>query len=170
MTSIKPEQIRFEPNGGIPNHPNLPVLLYRNALEDASPGAWETRFRENGWAGMWRWSVFDYHHFHPDAHEALGVASGSADLRLGGPEGKKVHVKAGDLVVLPAGTGHKKGLASADFQVVGAYPPGQENYSVMCASPGEEEEHLAEIKKVSLPENDPAFGASGPLARAWQRG
>ena len=136
MTEMEPEQLRFEPNSGIPNHPSLPVLLYRSALEDASPNAWKKRFRENGWAGIWCWSVFDYHHFHPDAHEALGVASGSADLRLGGPAGETVHVKAGDLVVLPAGTGHKKEAATNDFQVVGAYPPGQENYSVMCASPG----------------------------------
>ncbi|MFP4353273.1 MAG: cupin domain-containing protein [Puniceicoccaceae bacterium] len=165
---MKPRELRFEPNGGIPNHPHLPVLFYRGALEDAAAETWEDRFRDNGWGGAWRWSVFDYHHFHPDAHEALGVASGSADLRLGGPEGKTVHVEAGDLVVLPAGTGHKKETASADFQVVGAYPPGQEKYSVVRASPGREEEHLAGIADVPPPESDPAFGANGPLSQAWR--
>ncbi|MFP4260245.1 MAG: hypothetical protein ACLFS1_04110 [Opitutales bacterium] len=112
---MQPQELRFGLNGGIPNHPSLPALLYRGALENATAQAWETRFKENGWGGTWRWSVFDYHHFHPNAHEALGVASGSAELRLGGPEGTTVHVEAGDLVVLSAGTGHKKETASADF-------------------------------------------------------
>ena len=166
---MKPRELRFESNGGIPNHPHLPALLYRGVLEDAAADEWEARFTENGWGGTWRWSVFDYHHFHPDAHEALGVASGSADIRLGGPAGETVHVEAGDLVVLPAGTGHKKETASADFQVVGAYPAGQENYSVVRASPGQEKEHLASIAKVPLPETDPVLGGNGPLSQAWQR-
>ena len=58
----------------------FPVLLYRAAL----PGqvdraeAFEKRFAAHRWVPLWRDGVFDYHHYHASAHEALGVAAGSA--------------------------------------------------------------------------------------------
>ena len=165
-----PETYRPEPSEAFPNNPDLPVLLYRGALNGSGEDVaseWESRFQSNGWGGCWRWSVYDFHHFHSNAHEALGVASGSAQITLGGPQGRTFEVRAGDLMVLPAGTGHKNEGASPDFQVVGAYPKGQEDYDLRRGDPGEHDDALSNIEKTPLPESDPAFGKQGPLMREW---
>ena len=49
---------------------------------------------------------------------------GSATARFGGESGVEVTVSAGDVVVIPAGVGHKAVEASADLGIVGAYPAG----------------------------------------------
>src|SRR5690606_5273104 len=86
----------------------------------------ESTFRQNRWQGTWRWGVYEFPHYHSTAHEVLGVASGTARLRLGGEQGELIEVTGGDMIVLPAGTGHQCVEHSEDFEVVGAYPPGQE--------------------------------------------
>jgi uncharacterized protein YjlB len=164
----EPEQLRFPRGDRIPNHPRLPVLAYRGvpaAAEGAA--ACEQLFTANGWGGTWRDGVFDFHHFHSTSHEALGVVGGSAVLALGGPQGDEVEVAAGDVLVLPAGTGHKRVSASEDFQVVGAYPPGQEDYDLRRGDPAELEEALATIERVAAPTSDPVGGEDGALLDAW---
>ncbi len=122
------EEFLLEANGWVPNNPTLPVIVYRAVehgdCEDIAR-AFDKRFADHGWPPDWRDTVYDYHHYHSTAHEALGVAAGKATLELGGPQGQKVKVSAGDAIILPAGTGHRRIESSADFLVVGAYPAGQ---------------------------------------------
>src|SRR5918999_6425889 len=109
------------PGDQIPNNPRFAVLLYRG-IDAAAEGAGAVRalFAEHGWGGSWVDGVFDFHHFHSTSHEVLAVLAGSATLELGGPQGEAFDVSAGDVVVLPAGTGHRRADASRDFRVVGA--------------------------------------------------
>ena len=162
------EQLRFPAGEEIPNHPELPVLAYRG-VEAVARGAagCEELFAANQWGGTWRDGVLDFHHFHSTSHEVLGVAAGEATLALGGPQGQEVRVVAGDVLVLPAGTGHKRVRASDDFLVVGAYPLGQEDYDLRRGDAGELQEVRRNIERVSLPAADPVAGESGPLVEAW---
>lgn len=116
-------------NDWLPNNERLPVVIYRAALEGESEDVaeqFEMLFDTNGWKPDWRDGIFDYHHYHSTAHEVLGVFAGTATLELGGPGARRVDVAPGDALMLPAGTGHRCATASPDFQVVGAYPQGQD--------------------------------------------
>ena len=156
---------------GFPNNPELPLLVYRQALGDAGPdaaGEVERLFQANGWGGSWRNGVFGYHHYHSNAHETLGVCGGRARVQFGGPSGPIVAVEAGDVAILPAGTGHKCVDASEDFLVVGAYPTGQEDYDLIRGDPGEQAAAQQRIAATSLPESDPVYGQEGPLFSHWK--
>lgn len=160
------EIYRFADDGTIPNSP-LPLLVYRGAMADADlAGALERRFAANGWRGGWRNGIFDYHHFHSISHEVLGLARGEAVVRFGGERGRSVAVSAGDVVVIPAGVGHRLERGTADLLVVGAYPEGR-GWDVRRGDPAERAEVLANIAAVPVPASDPLEGAGGPLTVAW---
>ena len=146
------------PGDQIPNHPRFPVLLYRGVdLVDAN--AARTFFAQHGWGGSWVNSVFRFHHYHSTSHEALAVVAGSATLELGGPQGRAFEVSAGDVVVLPAGTGHRRAADDGGFTVVGAYPAGQENYDLLRGDDRAEVEAARErIAALPAPPEDPVGG------------
>ena len=159
---------RFGDLAAIPNNRDLPVLYLPGAVAaDAGAGAIRALMEANLWGGTWQYTVFDFHHDHPNAHEALIVSSGSAELMLGGPEGERVRVQAGDAIVLPAGTGHRRLTAAAGFQVCGGYPPGQEDYETVSDRDPRPDGVLERIASVPLPETDPIYGREGPLVRLW---
>jgi uncharacterized protein YjlB len=152
----------FAPPGDlIPNHPRFPVLLYRG-VEAATRGAdaIRARFAEHGWGGSWVDGVFPFHHFHSTSHEALAVLAGSATLELGGPQGREFTVAAGDVVVLPAGTGHRRATDRDGFTVLGAYPAGQHDYDLLRGSddPAEVAAAKARIARLPPPPEDPVGG------------
>ncbi|MGB3682109.1 MAG: cupin domain-containing protein [Rubrobacteraceae bacterium] len=159
----------FEDDGGIPNNPELPLLIYPQALpeEARDSSACKKLLAENGWGGAWTNGVFSYHHYHSNAHEVLAVVGGSASLIFGGPEGTTVEVEAGDVVVIPAGVGHCNAGSGGGFTVIGAYPKGQENYDLKTGEPDERPEALENIQQTRLPQADPLFGEEGPLIRHW---
>jgi uncharacterized protein YjlB len=163
---VVPEQLHLKPNGWMPNN-TLPVLLYRNALPASADLAsdMERLFTANGWPPQWRNGVYPFHHFHSTAHEVLGFAAGHANLILGGEGGTPITVHAGDIAVLPTGTGHCRITASADFLVIGAYPPG-ENWDICRTAPTPEMQQR--MRRVAFPPSDPVTGASGPLPAIWK--
>ena len=163
--------LRFEAGDQVPNNADFPAVIARNALGGAhDDGAVRALLELNGWTGTWTWRVFDYHHFHPDAFEALAVAHGSATLMLGGPQGETVEVEAGDVMILPPGFGHRQIDMRGGFQICGAYPPGQENYTVVRGSEGYDEAMLQQIASVAPPQADPVWGGNGPLLKALTGG
>jgi uncharacterized protein YjlB len=150
--------------GDIPNNPTLPVIVYQGVFDDNL--SMEEQFEQHNWTGTWIGDIYDYHHYHTNTHEVLGVKSGSATVQIGGDAGERLELKAGDVVVLPAGTGHKKIDSSQDFQVVGAYPNGQ-NPDLKEEDPGVRAQALSQIKNVPIPETDPVYGETGPLLHKW---
>lgn len=164
-------QLYFEDDGQTPNS-RLPVLIYQKvALASADKAtAFEALFNANDWPAQWRAQVFDYHHYHSNAHEVLGIAEGRARLKLGGRAGAEQWVEEGDVLILPAGTGHCSLEQSADFLVVGGYPQGQEDYDIQLPSPQTHSASLARIAKVQCPAVDPVYGNKGPLVDTWHAG
>lgn len=156
------------PHSPFPNS-RLPVLYYPRAIaqDQADTDAFCALFTRNGWQGIWVNGVYDFDHFHAQAHEALGCATGWAKLRLGGPQGQEVHIQQGDAVLLPAGMGHCRLEASTDFVMVGAYPPGQA--PDMQRGSTKDFERLGRLAAaVPLPQLDPVFGEDGPVCRQWK--
>lgn len=166
---VEPEVLRFQGNGWIPNNQRLAVLVYRNAILVQGPdpaSRFEAIFAQNGWPPQWRNGIYDFHHFHPETHEVLGFAGGSARLLLGGPApvGHEVKVQAGDVVVLPAGTGHCKLEASADFLVVGASPPDED---IRISRKALTAAQVQTLEVVKFPPSDPLSGPGGALPKLW---
>lgn len=157
----------FGDDGRFPNS-RLPLLIYPAAVEDASPEAMEALFQENAWPPAWRASVYTYHHYHSTAHEVLGVARGWARLMLGGPQGREFEVRAGDVVVIPAGVAHRRLDSGDGFLMVGAYPPGQD-WDLLRGEPGDRPAADASIATVPLPRTDPVEGPTGALLELWGR-
>jgi uncharacterized protein YjlB len=117
----KPHLVRFKDDGVIPNHPTFPLIVYRGAVglpKQFDPAAvFEDLFEKNGWGDSWRNGIYDYVHYHSRIHEVLGIARGSGKVQFGGKRGRTLALKAGDVAILPAGTGHQCLSASKDFLV-----------------------------------------------------
>src|SRR5258706_9188476 len=168
---IEPLTFTFEDDGLVPNNP-MPLLLYKQAIDvdnEHPEKTIEALFGANGWGDMWRNGVYDYLHYHATVHEALGVARGNAVVRFGGDKGREIAIAAGDVAILPAGTGHQCLSASADFCVVGAYPPGPP-MQITRPTPENHAKALKTIPEVKVPKTDPVTGADGPLTRLWKPG
>jgi uncharacterized protein YjlB len=166
---IEPLTFIFEDDGLVPNN-RLPLLVYKAAIDvgNAHPEKTiEGLFGAHGWGEMWRNGVYDYLHYHATVHEALGVARGHARVRFGGDGGKEIEISAGDVAILPAGTGHQCRSASRDFCVIGAYPPGPKMH-VTRPTPENHARALRTIPAVKLPQIDPVTGAQGALVRLWK--
>jgi len=157
----KPNLHHFKDDGWTPNNPKFPMIHYRGAVKlerKWDPAAvFEVLFARYQWAGSWRDGVYDFLHFHTKSHEVLGIARGTVCVRFGGAKGRNIKLKAGDVVILPAGTGHCR---------VGAYPEGS-GYDEPKPEDIDPKIARANIAKVPVPLRDPVYGAEGPLRHVW---
>ncbi len=159
---IQPELLYFKDDGTIPNS-RYPVVVYRQVFTEQGNKAaeWlEERFSNHHWTNSWRNGVYPFHHYHSTSHEVLGIYAGYARLQLGGEKGQMVEVKAGDVLILPAGTGHKKLEASTDFGVVGAYPEGRD-WDLLKGEKDDRPKADRNLALVPLPNEDPVRGGKG---------
>src|SRR5581483_10820006 len=124
---VAPKLYRFADDGRTPNNPVCALILYRGAVARAPRGVdpaaiFEDLFAANGWKESWRDGIYPFLHFHTKTHEVLGCARGRVRIQFGGKRGRAISLRAGDVAILPAGTGHRRLAQSADLLVVGAYP------------------------------------------------
>jgi uncharacterized protein YjlB len=158
-----PRKLYFEKASDVPNSP-LPVVLIRSVL---APNANKKgrRFREaferNGWTGIWTDTIYDYMHFHSNAHEVLGIAEGKVTVLLGGAEGRRFRLKAGDMLAIPAGVGHRRVGEATGLKVIGAYPHGQSHFTMKRTGRA--------VPRVKLPDTDPFYGPAGALTQCWTK-
>jgi uncharacterized protein YjlB len=156
------------------NFPNskLPVLIYRKAItlpeqKNAAAIIAQKTFIHNGWSNSWRNGIYNFHHYHSNTHECMAICMGSASVILGGPNGKRVSLRKGDILILPAGVGHKCNKKTDDFLCVGAYPEGKD-YDLNMGTADEYKEAISRIRKTPIPKHDPLFGDKGFLRSYWK--
>lgn len=138
-----------------------PLLVYPAVSGGkATAEFFEKLFTRNRWPAAWRNGVFPFHHYHSNSHEVLGVYAGEVTVQFGGDAGVTVAAQAGDVIVLPAGTAHKKLSSRGALGVVGAYPEGSDPDT--CR--GTPDRPLP----APLPACDPVHGPGGPLFTHWK--
>lgn len=163
----EPLELFFQDDGKIPNS-KYPLILYRNAFEERGNhgAAWlEKKFASNNWTNSWRNGIYSFHHYHSTSHEVLGIYTGEALVHLGGEAGEKVNIKAGDIIVIPAGVGHKN-LESKGLGVVGAYPDGH-TWDLNRGLAGERPMADQNIAALPIPTADPLLGPRDGLKNIW---
>src|SRR5581483_7968861 len=172
LRARKPVAFRFAGDGAVPNHPSFPLIVYRGAVDfpdGLDPAAvLEVLFAANGWGRAWRDGMYPFQHFHTRTHEVLGIARGRVRAQFGGGGGRTLALRRGDVVVLPAGTGHRRRAASRNLLIVGAYPPGGV-YDEPKPGDVDRATAAAAIARVGPPARDPVYGRDGPLRALWRR-
>ncbi|KAM0415850.1 hypothetical protein ACHAPT_013210 [Fusarium lateritium] len=180
--SANPETYFIKPTTHCPNNV-LPVLVYRGVLPKPHDETSTTMLLEShGWTKKGTWGTIAVKHFHPNTHECYGVFQGDSELIFGAgggddeDAGVKCHVRAGDVVVVPAGVAHasvereEKGKDESEkYRYIGVYPDGSPKWrSELGKTPlGEGRELFDEIGGVPMPREDPVRGYGGPLTRIW---
>lgn len=158
----------YSDDGSIPNN-RLPLLVYSQvaAMSGKNPAdSWENLFSGNGWTSFWRNGIYTFHHYHSTSHEVLGCYRGEAKVLWGGENGSLMTIRAGDVVLIPAGVGHFNKGSSSDFGVVGAYPQGF-SWDMQYGRPEERPKVLENIAALPVPPYDPVLGGAGGLNEFW---
>ncbi|MCJ1301061.1 hypothetical protein MMC08_003860 [Hypocenomyce scalaris] len=143
-----------------------PLLIYHSAFQsDASASAIESHLSNmDVVTPQWRYTMYSTTHFHSTSHEVLCIASGKGKLCFGGednPERVEPTVEKGDVIVVPAGVGHRLlEDIQGGFSMVGSYPKGK-NWD-MCYGKEGEEEKVKGIGGLGWFERDPVYGDEGP--------
>ncbi|TDZ36883.1 Uncharacterized protein C8035_v006477 [Colletotrichum spinosum] len=130
---------------------------------------------------MGTWGTIKLKHFHPNTHECYGIFQGSSELVFGegtsDPKGSGItcNVKAGDVVVVPAGVAHAstpeaKEDTEAEYRYIGVYPEDSPHYRSELGKKDLKEKAglIEEVAAVPVPPQDPLYGRSGPLVKIWK--
>ncbi|KEF60717.1 uncharacterized protein A1O9_02278 [Exophiala aquamarina CBS 119918] len=173
---VAPAVYHLKANKYAPNNDH-PVLIYRDCLPLPFTEEKTTEFLEShAWVKKGTWGHIPVRHFHPNTHECYGVFRGESTILIGcgthdsEDDGTKIDVSVGDVIVLPAGTGHCNLQSSEDYQYVGVYPEGAPQWrNELGKEPVNLEEFRKEITSVALPSQDPVNGAGGPLLSLWSK-
>ena len=164
------EALSFADDGDVPNHPRWPMIVYAQVIAPetivTSEYAFDELFERNGWPVGFRNGIYPFTHYHSNAHEVLGIARGEATVQFGGKSGKTLTARAGDALLLPAGTGHKLISSGPDLLVIGAYPPGS-NRDLMRSGEADKTGIRARIAQVAKPDKDPVSGVAGAMLTLW---
>lgn len=163
--------IYLSENRPFPNN-SLPVLYYENALDEVFDDSYSADeviefFKNNGYEHGWKNGILNRHHFHSNAHEALACTKGKVTVQLGGPNADMYTLRKGDVILLPAGTSHKKLKASQDLEIVGAYPSNGDNYDMQYGDENIYESLLENIAKVEKPLTDPVTNSPRDIEEFW---
>lgn len=169
LSSLRVSKHLIPAHGLIPNTSiqSKPLLIYHSAFPtSASASSIESHVTSVGVVDpQWRYTMYSTTHFHSTTHEILCISSGKAKLCFGGEENPKkveAEVQKGDVVIVPAGTGHRL-LEDQEggFQMVGCYPKGK-NWD-MCYGKEGEKKKIEGIKSLGWFEKDPIYGDKGPV-------
>ena len=150
------------PNTSIQSNP---LMIYHGAF-NATPAELTRRLEAVGEVmPQWTYTMYSQTHFHSTTNEVLAVVAGRARLCFGGennPERFEPTVQRGDLIIVPAGVGHRllDDVGRESFKMVGSYPH-QKQWDMCYGQPGEEE-RVNGIRNVEWFHQDPLYGADGP--------
>lgn len=143
---------------------NKPLMIYHSAFKNPSASKIESHLSNIGIVSpQWRYTMYSDTHFHSTTHEVLVIASGSAKCCFGGeenPDRVEPVLSTGDVVVVPAGVGHRLLEDHGGFQMIGSYPVGKS--WDMCYGRAGEEKQVEGISKLGWFEKDPIYGEDGP--------
>ncbi|KAI0886293.1 RmlC-like cupin domain-containing protein [Annulohypoxylon maeteangense] len=121
---------------------------------------------------QWRYTMYSTTHFHSTTHEVLCISQGKAKLCFGGEDnpGKvEKEVVRGDVLILPAGVGHRLLQDfTGRFEMVGSYPKGY-NWD-MCYGKTDEEAKVKNIGTLPWFERDPSMVTQAPCSKFNDRG
>lgn len=167
--SVDFESHRLESAGWCPNNPDCPLLVYRQVLSEGDhrlAARFEHLFEQHGWPPAWRYTIYDFPHFHSNTHEVIAVFQGSATVQFGDTAGSAFELETGDVVLIPAGVSHQRLDSTDDFQCVGAYPEGFQPDQIRKDGRGESK--AQDVRKVPVPASDPVEGLKGVMQREWR--
>lgn len=143
-------------------------MIYHGVFANISPSAIESHLKSvDVVCPQWTYTMFAETHFHSNTHEVLSIAYGSAKCCFGGEdnEGRVEPVlKQGDVVIVPAGVGHRLLEDYGNFQMVGSYPKGK-TWDMCYGKPGEEGQ-VKQIEGLGWFKRDPIYGDDGPSLSA----
>lgn len=167
LKSLQVSQHQIPAFKGIPNTSiqGKPLLIYHAAFQNAKTSEIESHLTSTGVVTpQWRYTMYSETHFHSTTHEVLSIASGSAKCCFGGEENPgrvEPTLEKGDVVVVPAGVGHRLLEDYGGFQMVGSYPTGK--HWDMCYGRAGEEEKVKGIAHLGWFTRDPIYGEHGPV-------